>query len=438
MERDLTSGSVFKNIVWFSLPFLFSYFLQLLYGLADLYIVGQFNGTEVTTAVSIGSQITHMITIMIVGLSMGATVLIGRAVGSHDQKLKNQAIGNGVTLFLGLSLVVTMVMMFLIHQVIGLMATPEAAVSGTASYLRICFLGIPFITAYNLISALFRGMGDSQSPMYVVFCACVLNIGLDYLFIGTFGMGAAGAAIATTLAQGISVLLALIVIIKKQMIKGITLKDFHLQRSIYSKIIFVGGPIAAQEGFIQVAFLLITIFANRRGLNDAAAVGIVEKLITFLFLVPSSMMNAVAALCAQNIGAGKMDRARESLRDSVWIVVVYGALVAVVFQFAAAWAVGQFTQSEAVVLLGEQYLRSYSVDTMLAGVHFVFSGYFNACNRSGVTFAHNIISVLTTRIPLSYYCSIHFTSLFPMGMAAPIGSFVSILICVGVYRRIRQ
>ena len=313
MEKNLTKGGVFRTLLGFSLPFLLSYFLQTLYGMADLYIIGQFCGVESTTAVSIGSQVMHMLTVMIVGLAMGSTVRIGQAVGGGKLEEASRAVGNTVTLFLGVSLAVTALLLVLVKPIVAVMSTPEEAAAGAVSYLTVCFLGIPFITAYNIISSVFRGMGDSKSPMYFVAVACVANIALDYLFIGALGMGPAGAALGTTLAQTISVLVSLAVIRRKQ--TGITLRraDFRPEKGMMGSLLRVGVPVALQDGFIQIAFLVITVIANQRGLNDAAAVGIVEKIIGFLFLVPSSMLSSVSALCAQNIGAGRHDRAKKTL-----------------------------------------------------------------------------------------------------------------------------
>ena len=223
MEKNLTSGSVLKNIAGFSLPYLLSYFLQTLYGMADLFIIGQFSGTADITAVSIGSQVMHMLTVMIVGLAMGATIAIGRAVGGREQERAALAVGNSVTLFMGVSVVLTAVLLALVRPIAAVMSTPAEAVEGTVQYLTICFVGIPFITAYNIISSIFRGLGDSKSPMYFVAVACAANIGLDYLFIGGMGMGPAGAALGTTLSQTLSVVVALAVITRQK--TGLPLGD---------------------------------------------------------------------------------------------------------------------------------------------------------------------------------------------------------------------
>ena len=393
MEKNLTTGSVSKTIVYFALPYLLSYFLQTLYGMADLFITGQFCGVDSITAVSNGSQVMHMLTVIIVGLAMGTTVVIGRAIGADNKKNAGVAIGNTITLFMGLSIVLTVVLLALVKPIVSLIAIPEEAVSGTVAYLIICFIGIPFITAYNIISSIFRGMGDSKSPMYFIAVACVANIVLDYVFIGGMNLGSAGAALGTTLSQAISVIIALTVILKQK--TGISIKksDFVPNRETMGRILRIGFPIAMQDGLIQVAFIIITIIANRRGLSDAAAVGIVEKIISFLFLVPSSMLSTVSALCAQNIGAKKHERADQTLRYAMMIAVGFGCTVSVLMQLIAPSVIQLFSGDKEVVLLGSQYIRGYIWDCIFAGVHFSFSGYFCAYGKSEISFIHNVISI---------------------------------------------
>ena len=416
MEKNLTTGSVFKNVVLLSLPYLLSYFLQTLYGMADLFIIGQFEGVASTTAVSIGSQVMHMLTVMIVGLSMGTTVSVGQAVGAGNRKQAAHNIGNTVILFLVLSIALTAILLSLVHPIVVAMSTPADAVSGTVTYLTICFIGIPFITSYNIISSIFRGLGDSKSPMCFIATACAANIALDYLFMGVLHLGPAGAALGTTLSQAISVVVSLTVILKR---RSIVLKksDFKPCRAVMGKILGIGIPIAFQDGLIQVAFIIITIIANQRGLNDAAAVGIVEKVISFLFLVPSSMLSTVSALGAQNIGAGNPDRE---------------GIVSLFTDPSTA-------DGAAVILFGGQYLRGYIFDCIFAGIHFSFSGFFCACGKSGLSFLHNILAIVLMRVPGVYVTSKLFpATLLPMGLATAAGSLLSVVICLiafGVIRR---
>lgn len=439
MENKLTTGNVFKNIILFSLPYLLSTFLQTLYGMADLFIIGQFNATASITAVSVGSQVMHMLTVMIVGLAMGTTVTIGRAIGAGESDRVARCVGNTVAFFLSASLVTMVLLLVFVKPIVAVMSTPTEAVEGTVTYLTICFIGIPFITAYNIISSILRGMGDTKSPMYFIAVACVCNIVLDYLFIGALDMGTAGAALGTTLSQTISVLVALFTMRRKKIGVTLTRSDFRLEMSMVGGMLKIGVPVALQDGFIQIAFIIITVIANRRGLNDAAAVGIVEKVIGVLFLVPSSMLSAVSVLAAQNMGAKQEKRARLTLRYAILLCVGFGVVVAGTVWFVAPGIVGIFEKNPDVIRLGSQYLRSYVWDCVFAGIHFCISGYFCALEKSQISFLHNSLSIVLVRIPVAYFASKRFPdTLFPMGLAAPLGSLLSAIICVIAYALITR
>lgn len=442
MPRNLYEGSILKNIGIFSIPYLISNFLQTLYGMADLFIVGQFTDAAGITAVSIGSQFMHFLTVILVGLSMGTTVLISQAVGAKRHRSISKILGNTITLFCVVSAVFMAVLLFACPNIVSLLSTPPEAVSGTIGYLTICFLGIPFITAYNIIAASFRGLGDSKSPMYFITVACVLNVGLDYLLIGAFGMGAEGAALATVISQTFSVGLSLWAIKYSRRVNfGVSLsrRDLRPHKSILWNISKIGIPVACQDGFIQVSFLFITIIANSRGLEIAAAVGVVEKIICFLFLVPSAMLSTVSAIAAQNIGARYFDRARSTLYCGMVITTVFGLFCSVLFQFISEPVLALFTDNPNVVTFGTQYLHAYVFDVMVAGAHFCFSGYFCACGLSIVSFIHNAVSIVTMRIPGAYLASIWYPdTLFPMGAATLSGSFLSMVICIVVYIAIER
>lgn len=433
-KNDLTTGSVSKTVILFALPYLLSCFMQTFYGMVDLFVVGLYNGSETTTAVSIGSQVTHMLTVIIVGLAMGSTVKIGRAVGAKDEHSAKKAIGTTVIFFIFFAAAITIILTLLTRPITNIMMTPYEAFDETAIYLLICFAGIPFIVAYNVISSIFRGTGNSKQPMYFVAVACITNIVLDFLFIGTFGLGAAGAALGTVCGQAVSVFAALFVLFKKGLGLQIAKSDFRIHKSILTDIIKVGVPIALQDGLIQIAFIVITVIANSRGLIMATSVGIVEKLIGFMFLVPSAFLSAISAITAQNLGAGKKSRAKQALRYGLLITVVWGIICVVYNQFLPQTLVGLFTKDNAVVMAGCDYLRAYAFDCLFAAIHFCFSGYFCGSQKSGISFLHNIISIIAVRIPGAYFASLWFPdTLYPMGLAAPIGSLLSALICIGFY-----
>lgn len=437
MQNNLTNGGVLKSIAVFSGPFLLSYFLQTLYGMADLFIAGQFNGADVITAVSIGSQIMHMLTVIIVGLAMGSTVTTARAVGAEDTKGAARAIGNSVILFVMVAAVLTAVLLLSARGTVSLVRTPIESRTQTFRYLLICFAGIPFITAYNVIAAVFRGLGDSKSPLYFIFVACMLNIALDFVFMGPLGMQAEGAALATVIAQGASVAFSFLAVRlrkkkadpEKRMV--FSREDFKIDRDVFSRILKIGVPVAVQDGFIQISFMIITVIANKRGLEVAAAVGIVEKIITFLFLVPSAMLATISALAAQNLGAGKTERARKTLLYGMCIAAGIGFTLAMIMQFVAEPVISLFTGDPAVVELGVEYIRTYVFDCFVAGIHFSFSGYFCACGKSFLSFLHNALSIICLRIPGAALASRYFPdTLTPMGLAPALGSLFSAVFCL--------
>lgn len=432
---DLTRGNLLRAMIRFSVPYLIACFLQSFYGMADLFITGQFNGAAPVTAVAVGSQVMHMLTVVIVGLAMGTTVSISRSIGEGREDRAGLYIGNSVTLFAVFSVLAMAALMLLVGPILGVLSTPPEALPQARDYLVICFAGVPFITAYNVVSGIFRGMGDTTRPMVFVAIAGVLNIALDYLLIGPLDMGAAGAALATVISQVFSVVLAVLSLSKRGL--RLTRGTLLPQGPTLGRLLQIGFPIACQEGLIQVSFLIITAIANGRGVDVAAAVGIVEKVISFLFLVPSAMLSTVSAFAAQNAGAGRHDRGRRALYYGMAVCAAFGFFVFAVCQVAAAGIVGLFAATEPeVIRLGAQYLRSYSLDCILAGIHFCYSGYFSAYGKSLYSFVHNIISVAAVRVPGTYAASVLFPwTLYPMGLAAPAGSLLSVLICAVLYRK---
>ncbi len=435
---DLTQGSVLRNLLRFSVPYLLSCFLQTFYGMADLFITGQYCDAAAITAVSVGSQVMHMLTVVIVGLAMGTTVTISRSMGAGDRGRAARAAGSTMVLFAGVSAVLTAVLLVLTGSILRVLSVPQEAAEGTRQYLTVCFAGIPLIAGYNVLSGIYRGMGDSRHPMLFVAFAGVINIGLDILLIGPLHMGPQGAALATVLAQGLSVALAALFMGRTLSLK-LTRKDFRPDRALMRTLLSIGFPVACQDGFIQVAFLVITAIANRRGVDVAAAVGIVEKVISFLFLVPSAMLSSVSTLAARNAGAGLHARSRRTLAEAMGICIGFGLLAVAACQFLAEDILRLFArEEEAVIRLGGQYLRTYVLDCVFAGIHFCFSGFFCAYQKSILSFLHNVLSVLLVRIPGAYLATVLAPdTLYLMGLAPAVGSLLSAGICLGFYLRYR-
>lgn len=433
-RNDMTSGKIGRTVLLFAVPYLLSSFLQVFYGMVDLFVVGLYDTSATTTAVSIGSQVTHMLTVIIVGLAMGTTVKIGREVGQKDDRAVSRTIGNTIVLFGGLAVILTLLLLVLTRWIVYVMQTPSEAVEETFVYLLICFAGVPFIVAYNVISSVFRGLGDTRHPLCFVAVACVVNVVLDFVLVGALDLGAAGAAGATVCGQAVSVVAALLFM--RRILPDIRVgrQDLKPDKKVCGNILHVGAPVAMQDGFIQVAFIVITVIANSRGLVAAAAVGVVEKIIGFLFLVPSALLSSISAITAQNMGADKPERAVGALRVGLAITMGWGLLCGAYCQIVPGSLVGLFVKDAEVISAGCDYLRSYSWDTFFAAIHFCFSGYFCGCQKAQYSFIHNIISILVARIPGAYLASRWFPdNLLPMGVAAPLGSAISAAVCVGFY-----
>ena len=433
-RKDLTQGSILGNIMTFSLPYILAYFLQILYGLADLFVIGRYCDVDSTTAVANGAQVMYLVTCVVIGLAMGTTVKTAHAIGAKDNRRASLIIGNTATMFLGLSVVLAVSLLAFRNSIVLLIDTPAEAVAGTGDYLTVCFIGIPFIMAYNIIASIFRGLGDSKSPMYFVAVACVVNILLDFFFIGYCGWGAMGAALGTTLSQMTSVGFALVAIRHHRQMFDVHRHDFKPRRDVISGILKIGFPIAMQDGFIQIAFIVITVIANGRGLYDAAAVGIVEKFIGLVFIVPSAMLSTVSAIASQNLGARQVGRAQRTMWYAMGITTTYGVVVAVILQFIPDLAVRIFSDDTQVVAMGGEYLRGYVWDCVFAGLHFCFSGFFTACGYSIISFAHNFLSIVCARIPLVYLASESYPdTLYPIGVATYLESVLSVVVCVVAY-----
>lgn len=431
-KGNLTTGNVLGHLVRFALPFLFSSFMQAFYGAVDMWTIGRFSTTANLAAVNTGAQVTQIVTGFSVGLSMGTTVLIGHSVGAKNKKAAASALGNSIWLFIILAVVITPIMVLGSSPIISIMQTPDEAVSAASTYVRICGAGVPFIIAYNVISAILRGDGNSYVPMIFIGVACVVNVAGDLLLTGYLGLGVTGVAIATVSAQAISSVIGIIYLWKKGLSFPITKEGFKLSANSIKKVIFIGLPIAAQDTLINISFIAITVIANTRGITDASAVGVVEKLINLMFLFPTAMMSALSAFTSQNIGAGKKERAVLAVKYGIVMTLVFGIICCTFSQFVGEPMASFFTTDAAVIYSAGQYLKTYSIDCIVVAFSFCLNGYFCGIDKSIIVFIHNTISSFGVRIPLAMVLSNMFPdSMLPMGLASPIGSIVSLAICAG-------
>ena len=432
-KSDFTQGSILKKLIPFMIPILGALVLQAAYGAVDLLVVGRFGSTAGLSAVSTGSQILNLVTFVITQLAMGITVLIARYIGEKSTGQIGQLLGGAVTVFAIVSAVLFVVMVFFAKPLAVLMQAPQEAISLTTVYVRICGGGIFFIVAYNVLAAIFRGLGDSRSPLIFVAVACVVNIIGDLILVAGFHLDAAGAAIATVAAQAVSVVLAIVLLKKKDLKFGIQKKDFRINGQC-KRFLKVGLPLALQEFLTQMSFLALCAFVNKLGLEASSGYGVACKIVNFAMLVPSSLMQSMASFVSQNVGAGKPDRAKRSMFTGMRLGVIVGVVV-----FICVWCFGDvltsvFTTDTAVIQKGTEYLRGFAPETIVTAVLFSMVGFFNGYEKTVWVMIQGLVQTLLVRLPLAYVMSIQpHASLTKIGLAAPVATCFGIVLNVIFY-----
>lgn len=432
-KADFTQGNILKKLVAFMMPILGALILQAAYGAVDLLVVGRFGSTSGLSAVSTGSQVLNLVTFVVIQFAMGITVLIARYLGEKRPERIGAVIGGGAVVFTMMSVALFIAMVGFARPISVLMQAPAEAVDLTASYVRICGAGIFFIVAYNLLSAIFRGLGDSKSPLLFVLVACIVNIIGDLVLVAGLHMDAAGAAIATVTAQALSVVFAVMLLLKKDLPFAITKKDFRLNPQC-RKFLKIGLPLALQEFLTQISFLALCAFVNRLGLEASSGYGVACKIVNFAMLVPSSLMQSMASFVSQNIGAGKKKRAKQSMFTGIGVGLAVGCVVFVLVLFKGDVLCSVFSTDAAVIQNGFAYLKGFAPETLVTAILFSMVGYFNGNNKTVWVMTQGLLQTLLVRLPLAYFMSIQpNASLTKIGLAAPVATTVGIVLNVGFF-----
>lgn len=430
-QNRITEGPILGALVRFSGPIILALFLQAMYGAVDLLVVGQFGNTADVSGVATGSMLLQTLTMIITGLSMGITVLVGEAIGKRDNNQASKAIGTGICIFIVIALIMTLALSLNSGAVTNLLQAPDNAFEQTKSYIFICGLGSIFIIAYNVMGAIFRGVGDSKTPLMTVAIACVINIGCDLLFVSVFHWGAAGAALATVLSQGISVIISLIIIRKKELPFTFSKKTLYFDTYYVKKIFAIGLPVAVQEMLVGFSFLFIQIVVNSFGINESAGVGVAEKIAQFLMLLGSAALQSISVFVAQNIGAGKLKRAKQALWQGITISFGIGAVMGLLAFFAGDIISGIFANDILVIKQSHLYLKAYAIDCFIMPVLFCFLGYFNGREKTMFVLVQGIVGAFLVRVPLVIlFSKMDWVTLFYIGIGTPAASVVQVAMCV--------
>lgn len=431
-EIDFTEGKILGPLLMFVFPVLFAMFLQSMYGAVDLLVVGKFAGAEDVSAVSTGSQIMMTLTNLVGGLAMGLTVFLGQKIGEKDHEGGGRIIETGILFFLLIGAVLTAAVPLLAPFFAGTLQAPPEAYTRTVSYIRICGAGSIVIIGYNLIGSIFRGIGDSGTPLLTVAIACVCNIAGDLLLIAGFHMGARGAAIATVFAQMISVVISCALISRRTLPFTFDRRKMKLRGNIVRKILLIGTPIALQDLLVGISFLVILGIVNGLGLTASAGVGVAEKVCAFIMLVPAAFMQAMSAFVAQNRGAGKPERAFRGLQYAIAVSVLFGVTMFYVSFFHGDLLSGIFAKDADVILASADYLKAYAIDCLLTCFLFCFIGYFNGMGSTRFVMIQGIIGAFLVRVPVSFLMSRwEPVSLFHIGLATPCSTILQIMLCAG-------
>lgn len=432
-KNNFTEGNILKKLSLFMLPVLGALILQAAYGAVDLLVVGRFGSTAGLSAVSTGSQLMNLVTFMVTQLAMGATVLIARYLGEKKPERIGAVLGGATVVFAILATVLFVLLVFFAHPIAVLMQAPSEALGLTTRYVRICGMGIFFIVAYNMLSAIFRGLGDSKSPLLFVLVACLINIAGDLLFVAGFKMDAAGAAIATVMAQAVSVVLAIVILLKKDLPFTLKKSDFRLNPQC-RKFLQVGLPLALQEVLTQASFLALCAFVNRLGLTASSGYGVASKIVSFAMLIPSALMQSMASFVAQNVGASKPKRAKQAMFTGMGIGLVFGCAVFALVMLKGDVLAGIFSTDAEVVQKGFEYLKGFAPETILTAILFSMLGYFNGNNKTVFVMIQGLVQTLLVRLPMSYLMSIQpNASLTKIGLAAPVSTLVGVLLNTAFY-----
>lgn len=429
--NSFTEGKILSPLMKFAIPVVLALVLQSLYGAVDLLVVGQFASSADVSAVSTDSQIMSTITNVIAGLSMGTTILLGQLIGEGKRKEAGKAMGASIVFFVIVAIIFSILMLFNISNICTIMNAPEEAFEMTESYVTICSWGLIFITAYNVLGSLFRGIGNSRLPLFSVTIAAVINIFGDLFLVCVCHMGAAGAAIATVASQAISVLISAYMVTRLELPFDFDKKDIKFDGTITKKVFGFGFPLALSDLLVGLSFLVIVAIVNQFGVIVSAGVGVAEKVCAFIMLVPSAFGQSMAAFVAQNYGARKMDRAHKGLRYGIIVSLSIGAVMGYLSFFHGDLLCGIFSNDPEVIAAGWQYLKAYAIDCFLTAIFFNMSGYFNGCGYTKFVMSENLAGALLCRVPVSYLMSkITPVNIFYIGLATPTSSFLQVVLCV--------
>ncbi len=433
-EKTLTTGRIFPTLIKFLLPILFALFLQNMYGTIDMIIIGRYATVGDLSGVSIGSMFLMLPTFVIAAFCTGVTVAIGEHIGAGRREEAGKVIGTGVIFFAIISVLAAILIFIFAPAIATAMSAPQESFAPTVNYLKICGAGMIFIVAYNVLGAVFRGVGDSKTPLITVAIAAVINLFIDICLVKYAGLGAGGAALATVIAQGLSVIISIFIIKKRGLPFPFKLSFIKIDKEHLKKILKIGIPLALQDLLVNISFLYVQKVANEIDVNASAAIGVGERICVFLMIITIAFIQSLSAFVAQNNGAGLFDRSKAALKVALITAVITGICSGSIAFFGGGVLASIFNDDPAVIAATHLYLKAYAIDNFLAPIFFSFLGYFNGCEKSFFVMVQGIVGAFFIRIPVVYFMShLPNATLFHIGLGTPASSVVQLIMCIIAY-----
>ncbi|MCC0643418.1 MATE family efflux transporter [Clostridioides sp. ZZV14-6150] len=432
--KDLTTGHEGKSIFFFAMPMLIGSLFQQLYNTADSIIVGRFIGKEAMAAVSGANPIMFLLVAMLMGVSLGFSILISQFYGSGDlKKVKATIDTTYILLFIG-SILISVIGIVFGGPMLKLMNTPESVFNQSKLYLTIIFGGILFSAGYNSVSAILRGLGDSVTPLYFLIIATILNIVLDLTFIVVLKMGVEGVALATIMAQAVSFIISIIYLNKKHEVLKFKIKGIIYDNKIFKDGLRLGLPSGVQQMLFSIGNMALQFLVNSYGTSAMAAFGAGLRIENFISLPIMNLGSAVSTFVAQNIGAGESERVRKGIRESIKMTLILAIIVVALILLFRENLISLFNTDKEVIKIGSSYLFIIGPFFLFIGTSFVLSSAMKGAGDSMFALMSSVVSLWLGRIPASYL----FSRLFGtdgIWMGIPFGWTLGLIVTVIYYKK---
>lgn len=404
--KDFTKGNIAKQLVVFAWPLFLSNLLQVVYNMVDMMVVGNVLGKAGISAVSVGGDVSHLLTFIAMGFASAGQVLIAKYIGAGQREKIGRFVGTMSGFLMVCAAVLSVLGLTFQNKLLTLMNTPDEAYSGAAAYSAICMVGLVFIYGYNVVSAILRGMGDSKHPFVFISIAAVLNLVLDIVFVVFFNMGAAGAALATVISQAVSFISCTVFLSKnsKQFELNIGIKDFvKWDTKMLSALLKLGVPMAIKSASIQASKLFVNSFINSYGVAVSAFAGIANKIASVANLISMAMNNAGSTMVGQNIAAGEFGRVKKIMKHIAVITLAVATVMSVVISLFPEQIFGLFTdKGDADVLaIAKGYVPIAILLFFGASARAIMNALINGSGNYGTNFATAILDGIVMRIGLA-------------------------------------